>query len=76
MKTKFFTIVVLIAMLSLVFSGVAMAATYIQGPIEGSGDPGATCPQTDPWTKIDAESGSASGDWGSFTYGGNSLTYN
>ena len=75
MKTKFFTIVVLIAMLSLVFSGVAMAATYIPGPIEDSGG-GGTCPQTDPWTKIDAPSGSASGDWGLFTYGGNSLTYN
>lgn len=74
MKTKFFTIIILIAMLSLVFSGVAMAATYIPGPIEGSGG-GGTCPQTYPWTKIDAPSGSASGDWGSFTYGGNWLTY-
>ena len=73
MKLKSIIILVLIAML--VFSGVVMAAvTYIEGPIDGSGQ-GGTCPQDDPWTKIDSETGSETGDWGSFSYSGNTLTY-
>lgn len=41
---------------------------------EGDGSP---CEQSGGWTKIDANSGSASGDWGSYSYPkGNVITYN
>ena len=71
MKPKSITILVLIAIL--VFSGVVMAANFI-GETPGTG-PGGICPQDDPWTKIDAPAGSESGAWGSFSYSGNTLTY-
>ena len=53
---------------------VVTASLSVTGPGPFPDDP-QTCPESNGWTKIDAASGSESGNWGSFSYSGSSLTY-